>query len=123
MIFFELDNDGTGHAAGVNTALLVPDAISLKLLPTVVAGYYPKPIDHVALEPADKVLESVYGKKKALLLLQGNELTISAPVEIELKEYRVSIECDSRAYWSTSFSIKPISRKATMVGVKAPHGC
>lgn len=122
-IFFIFDGDDQRHAVDINFAHFVPDDESRGQLPSVVAGFYPGVIRHISLEPANSALEFVYGKEMAEQLKHGSELVVSTPVQVELRNFIVSIECDSRAYWTTSFSLKPMPKQSDSAKSEVSSGC
>jgi len=124
-LFVEFDMETPTQASGgVNFARFVPDAKSLRLLPVVKAGQYAAPLKYVELEPAQVAFEAAVGAKRANLLSHGHNDTISMPIQITLRKYTVSIECDARAYWAQveARDIHPAEAMATAAR-NAPHGC
>lgn len=122
-LFFEFDSSESGEAVDINFAKFVPDAASLKRLPTVVAGFYPGSVKFISLEPASAVLEAVYGKEKAERLKHGKELEVKTAASLELKDYTVAVECDSRVYWSRHFTVSRLKNVVIASNQKLPYGC
>ena len=123
IVYFDFDSDENKKSVDILFARFVPSEKSKELLPSVIGGYYPGRVDQISLEPADLALVMAYGSEKAECLKHGGELTINVPAQITLYKLTASIECDARSYWSTSFSIKPLSSLNNIVVVRRGGGC
>jgi hypothetical protein len=122
-LFFEFDQSEPGQAVVINFAKFVPDASSLVRLPTVIAGFYPGPVKYISLAPANAALEAIYGKVEAERLKHGKEVEIRVAATLELRDYTVSVDCDSRTYWSRQYTVTRLNNIVVSSNQQLPHGC
>ena len=127
MLFFEFDGDGEGHMDGVNFARFVPMASQTPLLPAVVNGEHPGPVKYLDL-PADEALRAAVGETEAARMLHGTQPLVSMPVELVIHDFLSDVECDSRGYFVTHYSIVRIPNQEALSaaygnGSMTPRGC
>jgi len=123
VLYFQFDDRGDGRMDGVNFARFVPDRASFALLPSVIAGPFAAPIKYISLEPAELMLEQAVGADEAMRLSHGTASEIRRVVRVTIRRYTASIECDSRAYWSTDSVVAPSPMQHDVSIGDAPIGC
>ena len=119
---FKFDMGSDGKPVDIMFAHFSPDDNSLTRLPNVVSGPLVGDADMISLEPASKALEMAFGKKKASELKNGTELTLEIPVSVEINKLLTGGQCDSRAYWTTKFSVSRLDRAVFKIA-RNTHGC
>ena len=124
-LYVEFDMESSGRANGqVNFAKFVPDRSYAGILPAVVGGAYPGPVNHVNLKPADVAFVAAFGEKTAADLARGTKHVVSARVQVSLSNFNTAIECDSRVYFASikSTDIDRINLVASSQD-SVLHGC
>ncbi len=121
-LIFTFDLDDPEHAVDVMYARFVPDSASLKRLPSVTAGPHPGAIEYISLESANDALVSIFGQKEGERLKHGKGDEVRVSVSVRLKNLLTGIECDSRTYWSTVFTVNRVDGMLD-VATESPHGC
>jgi len=122
LFIFEPDEQGR-RMAGIAAANFFPDKHSRSQLPSVIDGPHPSPLKFVSLEPPEKALEQVVGNKLANQMLYGRKSVIRRSVKVVFHDYIASIDCDSRNYFSTKWSVTPLFNSQLAYRGPQAHGC
>jgi len=123
-LFFEFDDLGNDTYGDILQAVLVPDSKTASTLPYVSSGYYASKIKRIFVNNPDDALVMLVGKEKTHQLTDhGNTKELSFDVEIEIKKFVVTIECDTREYIATAATITQPSMKFVGIIDTNRHGC
>lgn len=123
VIEFDRVPGGAEQTDEVGQTFFEPDASSRGKLPQAL-GYYPAPVAAlwIAKEPRS-ILVSLLGAERANGVLQGSAPRYEFPVEVVLKEYTSSIECDHRSYGMAYSTIRLLAQETVAQDKTKNFGC
>ncbi|MCH1918540.1 hypothetical protein L9G15_03725 [Shewanella sp. A3A] len=113
-LHISLDMETPTQASGDVIAMqFVPDQEELQKLPKVIKGPYSAPIKAIAVHLTDEQLYNVFGSERQWhQLSHGRDHLVRQRVSVMLRDFDVSVECDSRSYAANLDSISTIYDKS-----------